>query len=85
MLLDRPIKTLGFHEVRISLHPEVDIKISVNVARTAEEAQRQARGEDVTMIRDRFEDEGEEESEEGAAAAAPETEMEEAAEGAESE
>jgi large subunit ribosomal protein L9 len=46
--LDRPIKALGLHEVRISLHGDVVPHILVNVARSAEEAARQARGEDVT-------------------------------------
>ena len=66
VLLDRPIKTLGLHEVRVSLHPEVEVKVTVNVARTAEEATRQARGENVTMMRDAIEEEPEQE-----AAAAP--------------
>jgi large subunit ribosomal protein L9 len=48
--LAQPIKELGLHEVEVSLHPEVDVKIVVNVARSAEEAERQARGEDVTVI-----------------------------------
>jgi large subunit ribosomal protein L9 len=52
ILLDRPIKTLGRHPVRVGLHPEVSVEVSVNVARTLEEAERQARGEDVTMLRD---------------------------------
>ncbi len=52
VLLDKPIKTLGLHEVRISLHPEVMIKVVINVARTEEEAERQARGEDVTQRRE---------------------------------
>jgi large subunit ribosomal protein L9 len=68
VLLDRPIKTLGLHEVRVSLHPEVDVRISMNVARTAEEAERQARGEDVTMIRDEVEVEAEDEGAEEAGA-----------------
>lgn len=46
--LDRPIKILGLHPVRIALHPEVEITVTVNVARSDEEAVRQARGEDVT-------------------------------------
>ncbi|MBX2805443.1 MAG: 50S ribosomal protein L9 [Hyphomicrobiales bacterium] len=50
--LDRPIKTLGRHPVRIILHPEVVVSVSVNVARTAEEAERLARGEDVLAQRD---------------------------------
>jgi large subunit ribosomal protein L9 len=54
VLLDRPIKTLGLHPVRVSLHPEVDIRITMNVARTAEEAERQSRGENVTVSRDDF-------------------------------
>ena len=48
VLLDRPIKALGLHEVRVSLHGEVEPHIVVNVARSEEEAARQARGEDVT-------------------------------------
>ena len=48
VLLDRPIKALGLHEVRVSLHGEVEPNIFVNVARSEEEAARQARGEDVT-------------------------------------
>ncbi len=54
VLLDRPIKTLGFHDVRVGLHPEVEIKVAVNVARTEEEAKRQAKGEDVTQVRDDY-------------------------------
>ena len=45
--LDRPIKTLGLYRVRIALHPEVVDTLTVNVARSEEEAVRQARGEDV--------------------------------------
>ncbi len=52
VLLDRPIKTLGVQEVRIGLHPEVIVKVNVNVARTEEEAERQARGEDVLQRRE---------------------------------
>jgi len=48
VLLDRPIKALGLHDVRISLHGEVVPVVVVNVARSADEATRQARGEDVT-------------------------------------
>lgn len=40
--LDEPIKTLGFHEVRVALHPEVDVRVKVNVARSEEEAEIQA-------------------------------------------
>jgi large subunit ribosomal protein L9 len=48
VLLDRPIKTLGLHEVRIGLHAEVEPQVTINVARSADEAARQARGEQVT-------------------------------------
>lgn len=41
ILLDRPIKTLGIHPIRIALHPEVIVTIGVNVARSAEEAKSQ--------------------------------------------
>ncbi|MBX6376445.1 MAG: 50S ribosomal protein L9 [Acetobacteraceae bacterium] len=43
--LDHPIKSLGLWNVRVQLHPEVTITVTVNVARSAEEAERQARGE----------------------------------------
>jgi large subunit ribosomal protein L9 len=49
VLLDRPIKNLGLHDVRVSLHPEVEIKVVANVARTEEEAQRQAQGVNVAQ------------------------------------
>ena len=49
VLLDKPIKTLGLHEVRVALHGEVVPTVIVNVARTDDEAERQARGEDVTQ------------------------------------
>jgi len=52
VVLDRAIKTLGLHDVKIRLHPEVEVKVVLNVARSEEEAERQARGEDVTMIRE---------------------------------
>ena len=48
VLLDRPIKTLGVHDVRVALHAEVVPHVSINVARSADEAERQARGEAVT-------------------------------------
>jgi large subunit ribosomal protein L9 len=52
VLLDRPIKTLGVHEAKVQLHPEVIVKVKLNVARSPEEAERQARGEDVTVIKE---------------------------------
>lgn len=45
--LENPIKTLGVHEVEIKLHAEVSATITVNVARSEDEAERQAKGEDV--------------------------------------
>ena len=48
VLLDRPLKTLGVHDVRIGLHAEVEPHVTINVARSADEAARQARGEQVT-------------------------------------
>lgn len=48
VMLDRPIKTLGLHEIRIGLHAEVEPHVTVNVARSPDEAARQARGEQVT-------------------------------------
>lgn len=52
IVLDRPIKTLGLHDITVALHPEVSVKVSLNVARSEEEAEKQARGEDVTMVKD---------------------------------
>jgi large subunit ribosomal protein L9 len=46
--LDRAIKAIGMHEVLITLHPEVEVPITINVARSSDEAERQARGEDLT-------------------------------------
>lgn len=46
--LDRPIKTVGLHEVRIVLHPEVFLQVTANVARSEDEAVSQARGESVS-------------------------------------
>ncbi len=52
VLLDKPIKTLGVGEARVALHPEVIVTVKINVARSQDEAERQARGEDVTMVRE---------------------------------
>ena len=52
VVLDRPIKTLGLHDATVALHPEVLVKVTLNVARSEEEAEKQARGEDVTVIKD---------------------------------
>ena len=48
IVLNAPIKTLGLHNVPVALHPEVEVKVTINVARSPEEAERQARGETVT-------------------------------------
>ena len=50
--LNQPIKTIGIHEVGVRLHAEVRVEITINVARSEDEAERQARGEDVTVIQD---------------------------------
>jgi large subunit ribosomal protein L9 len=63
--LNTPIKTIGLHKVPISLHPEIEATVNVTVARNADEAQRIARGEDITVAREEAE-----EAAEAAAAAA---------------
>ena len=47
IILDRPIKAIGVYEVKVVLHPEVSVNVSVNVARSPEEAELQAQGVDV--------------------------------------
>lgn len=47
--LERPIKTIGLHSVIIQLHPEVEVTVTINVARSDDEAERQAAGEDLTV------------------------------------
>lgn len=59
VMLDRPIKTLGLHELRISLHGEVEPRVVINVARSPDEATRQARGEDVTRAKTEAEEDAE--------------------------
>jgi large subunit ribosomal protein L9 len=51
IVLDRPIKSLGLHVIRVVLHPEVEVKVAINIARSEDEADRQARGEDVTVVK----------------------------------
>ncbi len=46
--LNHPIKTIGLTNVAIALHPEVEVTVTLNVARTADEAERQAKGELLT-------------------------------------
>ncbi len=48
IVLNQPIKTIGLHTVPVALHPEVEVQVTINVARSPEEAERQARGEAVT-------------------------------------
>ncbi|MDA7946692.1 MAG: 50S ribosomal protein L9 [Hyphomicrobiaceae bacterium] len=55
--LDKPIKILGVHPLRVTLHPEVIVTVNVNVARSEDEAERQARGEDVTVEAEEIEEE----------------------------
>jgi large subunit ribosomal protein L9 len=55
--LNTPIKTIGLFKVPVSLHPEVEVSINVTVARSADEAVRIARGEDVTARREEEEEE----------------------------
>jgi len=57
VMLQQPIKTVGITTVRVALHPEVDLPVQVNIARSPEEAEKQARGEDL-----RAEQQAEEES-----------------------
>lgn len=47
--LDQPIKAIGLHGVTVQLHPEVEAKVQVNVARSQGEAERQVQGEDLTQ------------------------------------
>ena len=47
VILEQPIKTLGLTAVRVVLHPEVSLSVTANVARSVEEAEKQARGEQV--------------------------------------
>jgi large subunit ribosomal protein L9 len=57
--LNTPIKTIGLHKVPVALHPEIDVTVTVNVARSRDEAERIARGEDVISRRDEDRDEAE--------------------------
>ena len=47
IVLNTPIKTLGLHVITVRLHAEVSLTLTVNVARSADEAERQAAGENV--------------------------------------
>ena len=59
VMLDRPIKTLGLHQLRVQLHAEVEPHITVNVARSADEAAKQVRGEDVSRAATEAEEDAE--------------------------
>jgi len=86
IVLGRPIKSIGMHDVKVALHPEVAVNVRVNVARSPEEADLQAQGIDV--LAQMFEDEAAPAAEElapeaetaEAEAEAPAAEAEEAAE-----
>lgn len=52
IVLGEPIKTLGFHPVSVQLHPEVTVGVNLNVARSVDEATRQAAGENVSVVQD---------------------------------
>ena len=82
IVLDRPIKNIGVHDVKVALHPEVSVTVKVNVARSPEEADLQAQGVDV--LAQMFEDDAapvaEELAPEAETEAKPETEVEVVAE-----
>ena len=80
VILDKAIKSLGLVDVKVQLHPEVRVSVTLNVARTVEEAERQARGENVLQTEaEQARAEAEAMFEEAAAArAAAEAEAEEA-------
>ncbi len=50
IVLEKPIKELGLHNMRVVLHPEVDVTIVINVARSAEEAELQASGKSIAEL-----------------------------------
>ncbi len=57
VVLDKPLKALGLHDVKVVLHPEVSVSVTVNIARTEEEAEAQERGEDVLGQKDEIPEE----------------------------
>jgi large subunit ribosomal protein L9 len=57
IVLNTPIKMIGMYKVPVSLHPEVEVTVSLTVARSADEAERLKRGEDITVNRDEAEEE----------------------------
>src|SRR5215469_1416523 len=69
VILERPIKSLGLHPVRIVLHPEVSVTITANVAQSAEEAEMQAKGIDPLRVREEEEEEARHQAAEASPAA----------------
>ena len=57
VVMNAPIKAIGQYKIPVALHPEVEVTITVNVARSADEAERLARGEDVTVQREETDEE----------------------------
>ncbi len=57
IILDRPIKTLGLHRIRVALHPEVSVTVTANVAQSEDGAKMQAAGINPLEIRDEDEEE----------------------------
>ena len=83
VVLNAPIKTIGQYKIPVALQPEVEVIVTVNVARNADEAERLARGEDVTVRREQTDEEAEAEEAKKAATAIfdqPPAETDEAAE-----
>lgn len=60
IVLDRPIKTIGLHSVRVALHPEVSVTVTANVAQSEESAKLQSAGIDPLALRDEDEEAEEE-------------------------
>jgi large subunit ribosomal protein L9 len=57
IVLNAPIKAIGQYKVPISLHPEIEVFITINVARSLDEAERLARGEDISVRREQSDEE----------------------------
>ena len=67
IVMNAPIKTIGQFKVPVALHPEVEITVTVNVARSMDEAERLARGEDISVLREQTDEEAAAEEAEQAA------------------
>lgn len=78
IVLNHPIKTIGLHTIPVSLHGDVEVTITANVARSAEEAERLARGEELRTRRDEDEEDAAEQAAERAVLAELEEGEEEA-------